>query len=163
MTRTAVMFDARFAAHEMPPGHPERPERIGCLNELVDGLPESAYRRVEPRLAVREEVSLAHGPDHWDTIAATAHAPLTVLDPDTFAGPHSFETARLATGGTLALLDTIVRGDAENGFALVRPPGHHAERERAMGFCLFNHVAIGAAALRARGFGRVAIVDWDVH
>ena len=86
-----------------------------------------------------------------------------VFDPDTATSPGSYEAARLAAGSLLVVCDAVLAGRVANGFALVRPPGHHAERDRAMGFCLFNNVAIAAAWLRERGIARVAIIDWDLH
>jgi acetoin utilization deacetylase AcuC-like enzyme len=97
-------------------------------------------------------------------VAATAGRPSYSFDADTPTSARSFETARLAAGGYLVLLDAIMAGEAANGFAFVRPPGHHAEVDRAMGFCLFNNVAVGAAhAIAVHGLARVAIVDFDVH
>ena len=127
------------------------------------------YRRaglvpVAPRSATDDEIGLNHEPAHIAQVAATAGRPFFAFDADTPVCARSAETARLAAGGVLSLLDAIVAGEAENGFAFVRPPGHHAEADRAMGFCLFNNVAIGARYLRTRhGVGRILIVDWDVH
>jgi acetoin utilization deacetylase AcuC-like enzyme len=159
---TGVVLDARYMAHDTGAGHPECPERIGAL------LPAFGERRdvvhVPPRSATGDDVTLVHGEGHFERVARTAHRGRDAFDADTPVSAHSFETACLAAGGVLALLDEVMAGRLRNGFAMVRPPGHHAERERAMGFCLFNNVAIGAAHLRARhGLERVMVVDWDVH
>jgi acetoin utilization deacetylase AcuC-like enzyme len=105
-----------------------------------------------------------HERAYIDFIKATAGHEHVVLDPDTSAGPKSYETALLAAGGVIEACDAVMEGRVRNAFALVRPPGHHAEASRAMGFCLFNNVAIGAEHLiRRRGLGRILIVDWDIH
>jgi acetoin utilization deacetylase AcuC-like enzyme len=115
-------------------------------------------------MATAEDVTLVHGEGHFERVARTRDMARFAFDADTPVSARSFDTACLAVGGVLALLDEVMAGRVHNGFALVRPPGHHAERDRAMGFCLFNNVAIGAAHLRARhGLERVLVVDWDVH
>lgn len=159
----ALVLDPRYAAHRNPPGHPERPERLEALLPIRSEGPSRGLLLLEPRPATRAEICAVHTGEHYERIAATANHPLTILDPDTSAGADSFEIARLAAGGVLALLEAIEAGRARRGFALVRPPGHHAETDRAMGFCLFDNVAVGAAFLRRAGHARVAIVDWDVH
>lgn len=159
----ALVLDPRYGEHRNPPGHPERPERLAALLPLREGAAARGLVLLDPRPATREEICAVHTDEHYDRIAASAGHPLTILDPDTSAGPASFEVARLAAGGFLAVLEAIESGRARRGFALVRPPGHHAESDRAMGFCLFDNVAVGAAFLRRAGHARVAIVDWDVH
>jgi acetoin utilization deacetylase AcuC-like enzyme len=162
--RTALVVDRRYEAHDPGPGHPESPARIRAI---LDAL--AQYRRpglitLAPRAATTEELALNHVPQHITRVAATAGRPFYAFDADTPTSSQSFETARLAAGGYLTLLDAIMAREVENGFAFVRPPGHHAEPDRVMGFCLFNNVAIGARYLRARfGIGRILIVDWDVH
>jgi acetoin utilization deacetylase AcuC-like enzyme len=159
---TGIVLDQRFMQHDTGPGHPERPDRIGVLLPLALDHPEVV--RVEPRAAGGDEITLVHGEGHFERVARTRALARFAFDPDTPVSKDSFDTACLAVGGVLALLDEVMAGRLRNGFALVRPPGHHAERERAMGFCLFNNVAIGAAYLRARHhLERVLIVDWDVH
>ena len=159
----ALVLDPRYREHRTPSGHPERPERIAALLPLLDEVEPRGLRLVPPRLATQEEILAVHDPAYWDSIAASAKVAHTIFDPDTSAGPRSFEIALLAAGGFLALLEAIVDGRAQRGMALVRPPGHHAETNRAMGFCLFDNVAVGAAWLRRKGFAKIAIVDWDVH
>src|SRR5262245_4359693 len=157
---TAVVLDERMLAHEPGRGHPERPDRLRVLLEHLGDA--SSLVHLGARAASEEEIARVHSPDHVAHAAATAGRRV-VLDPDTVTSPGSYEAARLAAGSLLVACEAVLAGEITNGFALVRPPGHHAERDRAMGFCLFNNVALAAAWLRARGLARVAIIDWDVH
>ncbi|HEX6174063.1 MAG TPA: histone deacetylase, partial [Candidatus Binatia bacterium] len=117
-----------------------------------------------PRAASRSEITLCHDPEYVRLVESTASLSQYALDGDTITSPESFAVASLATGGFLRLLDSVAAGESANGFAIVRPPGHHALRNRAMGFCLFNTIAVGAQYLKtAHGAKRIAIVDWDVH
>jgi acetoin utilization deacetylase AcuC-like enzyme len=157
-----LIASPRFEDHMTPPGHPERPERARVFNRVTDRWKARGGQVVEPRPATREELARVHADDHLDTIAATAGLPGLMLDPDTFTSPDSYDIALLAAGAAVQAVEhALDRG--EPAFALVRPPGHHAERDRAMGFCLFNNVAVAAAAAVARGLERVAVVDIDVH
>jgi acetoin utilization deacetylase AcuC-like enzyme len=151
----------RFEEHTTPPGHPERPERARVFNDVASRWKEQGVRVVEPRAATREELARVHDGAYIDSIAATAGR-AAMLDPDTFTSPESYEIALLAAGATVQAMEHALE-TREPAFALVRPPGHHAERNQAMGFCLFNNVAVAAAAAIARGLSRVAIVDIDVH
>lgn len=152
--------------HVMDPGHPESPERLGEIYQMIE---EEEMRgrflgKVRPRPATREEIEMVHSPAYIDLVASTADKPYVRLDMDTSTCAKSYETALLAAGGLLELIKVVMQGKLNNGFALVRPPGHHAERDRAMGFCLFNNIAIGARyALRNFSLQRILIVDWDVH
>jgi acetoin utilization deacetylase AcuC-like enzyme len=159
--RTGCMTDPRMVAHDPGWGHPERPERLRVLQALVETIPELV--RIGARAATDAEVARVHTPALIAHVEATRGVSRTHFDPDTSASAESCEAARLAAGGLVDLCEAVCAGDIANGLALVRPPGHHAERDRAMGFCLFNNVAIAAQALRARGLARVAIVDWDLH
>jgi acetoin utilization deacetylase AcuC-like enzyme len=157
---TGVVVDARMLAHE-PGRHPERPERLRVLLEHLRGAP--GLLRLPARAATEEEIGLVHSAAYVEQAAATAGRARVVLDPDTVTSPGSYDAARVAAGSLLALCEAVLAGEVAAGMALVRPPGHHAESERAMGFCLFNNVALAAAWLRRRGVRRVAIIDWDVH
>ncbi len=159
---TGIVVDARYMQHETGYGHPERPERIGVFLSGVLDRPDVV--RVPPRPATPEEITLVHGEGYFEGVARPRGVDRYAFDADTPVSSASFDTACLAAGGLLSLLDEVMAGRLRRGFAFVRPPGHHAERERAMGFCLFNNVAIGAAYLRMRhGLERVLVVDWDVH
>ena len=158
---TGIAMDVRMLAHDAGPGHPERPERLrAVLNHLERA---SSLQRLGSRLATEDEIAVVHDPRLIELLAATAHRPRTVIDADTSTCAASWEAARLAAGCLLTTCDAVLAGQVNAGFALVRPPGHHAEFGRPMGFCLVNNVAIAAAWLRQRGIARVAIVDWDLH
>ena len=164
MPETGVVIDTRYLEHDTGAGHPERPERISALLPLI----EAVAHRVTPvaaRAASGDELALVHDGAYVEQVARTQDEhPWYAFDADTPTSPRSYATACLATGGLLAVVDTIMAGEINNGFAFVRPPGHHAERQRAMGFCLFNSVAVAAEYLRRRyGMQRVLIVDWDLH
>jgi acetoin utilization deacetylase AcuC-like enzyme len=162
--KTGLVVDRRYEEHDTGRGHPESPHRIRAIRDML-----AQYRRddlvaIEPRAATREELVSNHGSAYVERVAATADRGVAAFDADTPVSSGSYETARLAVGGVLNLLDAIVAGDVENGFAFVRPPGHHAETDRAMGFCLFNNVAIGVRHLRQRhNLTRILVLDWDVH
>ncbi len=163
MARTGVVIDRRYLEHDTGRGHPERPQRIATLLDWMDGAP-GAWMRLEPRAATGDEIALAHDAAYVAEVERTREREWFAFDADTPTSPLSYDTALLAAGGFLNLLDAIVAGEIDNGFACVRPPGHHAERAQAMGFCLFNNVAVGAAYLRQRhGLRRILVVDWDVH
>ena len=150
-----------FSDHLTPPGHPERTERAKVFESVSQAYVQNGGRVIEPRPATREELLRIHDAAHVDSIEETAGRS-AMLDPDTFVSPGSAAVARLAAGAAVRAAEHAI-DSGELAFALVRPPGHHAERDRAMGFCLYNNAAVAAAALRARGVRRVAIVDIDVH
>lgn len=159
----AVLEDPRFREHAGPAGHPERPERLAAVESAIAARPEP-LARVAPRAATEEELLRVHSREHLARLrAASARAPAQ-LDPDTYLGPRSVEVAELAAGGLVDLCRAVLRRDVETGLAALRPPGHHAEADRAMGFCLYNNVAVATRALQAEdGAPRVLILDWDVH
>ena len=165
MQKTGVVRDLRFLNHLTGPGHPERPQRLETLHAMLDA-PDmiGTYDPIPPRRAKKEEILLVHSPEYFAKVAATATRDHCALSGDTHTSKGSFEAAMAAAGGVIQAAAMVVAGDLNNAFALVRPPGHHAERNRAMGYCLFNNVAIGAMAARKNlGLKRVLIVDWDVH
>jgi acetoin utilization deacetylase AcuC-like enzyme len=156
-----LISSPRFQEHTTPPGHPERPERADVFDEVARAFRANGGRVVEPRPATREELLRVHDAAYVDAIDAV-EGRAAMLDPDTFTSPESVEIARLAAGAAVQAAEHAI-DTGETAFALVRPPGHHAERDKAMGFCLFGNVAVAAAAALARGLTRVAIVDIDVH
>ncbi len=159
----AVFAAAELDEHAEPSGHPER---RGRLDASLGGIPaaelDDAVVMREPRCATTEELVRAHDAELVDRVRDFCAAGGGSIDGDTYAVPGSWDTARRAAGAVLDAVDVLERGEADVAFAGSRPPGHHAEAATAMGFCLFNNVAVAAAALVDRG-ERVAIVDWDVH
>ena len=161
--RIEVVEDSRYQNHRGPDGHPERPERLIAMSEALDDF-RSQLEFATPRAAEPEEILLAHDKRMLDALATTRDMPAGRIDADTYHTPESFDVARLAAGGTTDLARRILRGDVSRGLAAVRPPGHHAEAARSMGFCLFNNVAVAVRALQADGSApRILIFDWDVH
>jgi len=160
--------DPRFLDHRAPPDHPERPERLAAvglaLDDVADAGAAACIERIAPRAAEYEELLGVHDERMLQRLSATRHARAGHLDPDTYHVPASFDVARLAAGASIDLVRSALRDEAPRGFAAVRPPGHHAEADRAMGFCLLNNVAIATrAAQRELGGPRVLLFDWDVH
>ncbi len=151
-----------FRGHVTPPGHPERVERLGAVERGLAGL---AVERRQCPLGEEAEVLRCHPAGYLARVkAAVPTEGWAQLDGDTFLSPGSFDAAMRAVGGICAAVDAVVSGEAKTAFVAGRPPGHHAERETAMGFCLFGTVAIGAKrALDHHGLSRVAVVDFDVH
>lgn len=165
MAATAVIWDERCTLHEMGSFHPESPRRLMAIKEVLGG--DGVGRELSllsARAATEAELAFVHEEAYIQMVAATAGGEPVAFDPDTSANAHTWEAASLAAGGLIRLAEAVADGTHRNAFAFVRPPGHHAERGRAMGFCFFNNIAIGAEWLvRRRGLQRVAIVDFDVH
>lgn len=164
----AILSHPLCREHETGAGHPERPERLDALAAALRAAPFAAEPKVtrhEAREATRTELERVHEPSYLDLLFARApREGLAWLDADTPIGPHSLGAALCAAGAVAEAVDRVLGGETRAAFCPVRPPGHHAERARAMGFCLLNNVAVGAAhALEAHGLERVAIVDFDVH
>jgi len=157
-----IFTSDRFADHLTPPGHPERLERAEVMQVVASEFARRGGDVREPRRATEEELARVHDREYISLIAETAGR-ATALDADTFTSPDSYDVALLAAGAAVGCVDHVLDGGRTRAVAMVRPPGHHAERNRAMGFCLFNNIAVAAAHARARGLSRVAIVDYDVH
>lgn len=158
-----VISSPRFAEHGTPVGHPERPERAEILTRVAEAFREQGGNVIEPRPATDADLLRVHTQEHLNAIVGT-RGRATMIDEDTFTSPESEEIARLGAGAVLVGVDCALDGPPKSrALALVRPPGHHAEANRAMGFCLYSNVAVGAAYARSRGCARVAIVDYDVH
>jgi len=152
-----------FADHLTPPGHPERVERFEVMQAVASEFRQKGIDVREGEPATDAEIGRIHAPEYISLIKETAGRAVA-LDPDTFTSPHTFEAARMAAGAAVSAVDHVLdAGTGARAFALVRPPGHHAERAKAMGFCFFNSIAIAAAHARAKGLSRVAVVDFDVH
>ncbi|WP_293811541.1 histone deacetylase family protein [uncultured Bosea sp.] len=151
--------------HAMPPGHPECADRLKAVDQALEAERFAALIRVEAPLGTLDQVALCHPLAYAEAlIASTPETGFVQVDADTFMSPGTIEAALRGVGGAAAAVDEVMAGKARNAFVAMRPPGHHAERERAMGFCFFNHAAIAARhAQKAHGAERIAIVDWDVH
>ena len=173
-----IISSERFADHITPPGHPESPERNAVLETAAatmkkiaaDAAPlateaptlKATVEVVEPVPATREQLLRVHPAAHVDAIEAT-RGKASMIDADTYTSPETADVALLAAGAAVQAVDAVLGGTHRTAAALVRPPGHHAESARAMGFCFYSNVAVAAAHARARGLSRVAIVDYDVH
>ena len=163
-----VFYSEEMARHVAGDGHPERPERLLRLRQTLASLP-YVHDLVFPSFAkaTRQMVERVHDPRYLDRLEATQYRTLTSFDADTRANQHSYAASCLAAGAAVAAVDMVCKRSYRSDvmpFALIRPPGHHAEPDRAMGFCFINSAAVAAAhAIAVHGVGRVAIVDWDVH
>lgn len=163
---TAVYRHAACARHDMGGGHAEAPARMAAVDRAIESLPETAsiVHKTAP-LAELEALKRVHDAEYVDQLFEIAPSTGRVpLDGDTALNPHSLEAAQRSAGAVIAAADAVMAGEADNAFCGVRPPGHHAENDRAMGFCFFGNVAVAAAhALANHGLERVAILDFDVH
>jgi len=146
------------------PGHPESPERLRAIERHLAERDWLGWERREAPAASEEELRLVHTARHVEAIRELCRSGGGAVDPDTYAGPASYEAALRAAGAACEMTRALVAGEARAGFCAVRPAGHHAEPDRAMGFCLFDNVAIAAElAIRELAVGRVLVLDWDVH
>ena len=163
--RVLLLTDSLMAEH-VAAGHPERPERLAAAAGGVRSGATGAgalLTEAKPGPVSDELLATVHDPNYVHALEVLAASGGGWVDPDTYVGPGSMIAARLAAGATVEAATAVNRGEAEVAFAVVRPPGHHAGRRRASGFCLLNNVALAVEALRSGGVDRVAIVDWDVH
>jgi len=162
----AFITHPSFLLHEMGPYHPECPERLMSVGDRMIAAGIDPYlRHYTAPAATREQIARVHSDAFIDEVeAASPEQGLHYIDPDTALNPHSLTAARHAAGAVVMAVDLVMKRECATAFCAVRPPGHHAERRRAMGFCLFNNIAVGAAhALAEHGLSRVAVVDFDVH
>ncbi|MCS7170871.1 MAG: histone deacetylase [Aquificaceae bacterium] len=161
--KTGLVYDDIYLQHHQR-GHPENKDRlIAIIQELERQELLRELVHIAPRRATPQEVSLNHDPGYIQEVADFCSAGGGYLDPDTYTVPISYEVALYAVGGVLEGIDRLLKGEVEAVFCAVRPPGHHAEYAKAMGFCLFNNVAVGAHYLLSKGFERIFIVDFDAH
>ena len=159
---TAIFWDKLCVKHEIEPGHFESPERLLVAKEVLDSLPHLEW--IKPRPATFEEINWVHDEEHIKKVDLSRGESRTVYDVDTSANEFSADAAYLGAGGLIEVVESVETGKTSNGFSFPRPPGHHAEQNRIMGFCLFNHIAIAAEYLiRKYGKKRIAIIDYDVH
>ncbi|GAB6182682.1 histone deacetylase family protein [Thermodesulfovibrio hydrogeniphilus] len=159
--KVAFVYDDVFLKHETPSGHPESKERlISIVNQLKNTKLWDKLIHIKPRKANEQELALAHEPHYIEKIK---NSPAGYLDPDTYLSENSYEVACYAVGAVLEAIDGVIRKDFDRAFCAVRPPGHHAEMDTAMGFCIFNNIAVGAAYAKKKGFKKIFIIDFDVH
>ncbi len=165
MRKTGIVKDKRYLKHTAGFSHPESPERLASVYEMLDNPAcVRQYVCIEPRPASHDEIAYVHTPHYIDFVASTAGKSHVILDPDTMTGAETYKIAKLAAGGLLNAIDAVIAGEVDNAFALVRPPGHHAGAGNSEGFCVFNNIAIGAMHAHCRhGIKKTLVVDWDLH
>jgi len=164
---TAIVHHSIYEKHDTGPGHPEMPERYRVVVDALktDEQLWNSLNEITPEKASQGVVQAAHTKEHFKRVEGAFANGLERLDADTTISMQSFDASLFAAGGAIAAVDAVMQGEASNAFVAVRPPGHHATAERAMGFCIFNNVAVAAryAQNRYKEIDRVAVVDWDVH
>jgi len=164
---TALIHHPIYQKHDTGPGHPEMPARYQVVMDALRGEKKlwESLNEVTPEKASKGLVQAAHTPQHFKRVEGAFENGMHRLDADTTISMQSFDAALFAAGGAIAGVDAVMQGEARNAFVAVRPPGHHASAENAMGFCLFNNVAVAArhAQNQYKEIDRVAILDWDVH
>ena len=161
--KIGILFDKSYLSHDNGPMHPESPDRLKSVLEAVEEL-EAEKINITPREAAIDELLLVHNQEYVKKILSLETKEIIMLDPDTAFSPGTKEASLKAIGGVLDAVDMIAKGRISKAFCAVRPPGHHAEPNKAMGFCIFNNIAIGAAyAVKEKGLNKAAIIDWDVH
>ena len=165
MLKTGIIKDPLYLEHTADDYHPESPHRLETIYSMLEEKDMAGkFVAIKPREATREELGYIHTAEYISRVASTKTRSKVMLDPDTYTSPGSWEAAILAAGGVLELIDNLMEKKIDNGFAFLRPPGHHAEADRAMGFCLFNNIAIGAKyAIEKYNLDRILIIDWDIH
>lgn len=160
--KTAFIYDPIFLEHQTPSYHPESPKRLVAIINSIEAYPDLKDDLIflSPRKATKDEILLAHDEGYFEKVESTQHG---YLDSDTYVSPGTFEAALYAAGAVLTAVDAIKTGKIKAAFCAVRPPGHHAESDRGMGFCIFNNVAVGAMYAIRNNFDRTFIIDFDVH
>ena len=160
MKKVGFLYDDIFLKHEMPPGHPESSQRlVKILNNLKNSDDWNNLIHIKPRRADDEDILKVHTKDYFDSIRNFTG----FFDSDTYISENSLEAARFAAGAVIEAVDRCKKGEIDRAFCAVRPPGHHAEADRAMGFCIFNNIAVGARYAQKIGYNKVFIIDFDVH
>jgi acetoin utilization deacetylase AcuC-like enzyme len=164
MRKVGISIDELFVKHENGFDHPESPDRVYAINDMLNQTQIIKNLKIlKARDASKEEILSVHTDKYYEKIKSTKGKEKVFLDQDTSTNWHSYDAAIRASGGVLQSIDEIINKEINIGFVIERPPGHHAEADRAMGFCLFNHIAVGAGYLMSKGFSRILIIDWDVH
>jgi acetoin utilization deacetylase AcuC-like enzyme len=165
MTGTGVVWDPIYLEHVTDEGHPDHPRRLRRLYDCLQAPQTSGYfSTLLPEPASDQEILLVHSQAYLKQVKETVGKGEAALSADTLTCDRSFHVAAMAAGGVIKAIDRVLDGVSSNALVLCRPPGHHAEQTRAMGFCIFNNVAIGAMAARKKmGLARVMVVDWDLH
>jgi acetoin utilization deacetylase AcuC-like enzyme len=159
-----IVKDDIYLQHITDDYHPENPDRLKHIYAMLETLDQEGLAYISPRMATHEEIALVHERSYIDAIARTSGKALQHLDSDTATSPKTYEAACMAVGGLLELADAIQSSEIDSGFALVRPPGHHAERSQAMGFCIFNNIAIASRYLEKQyNLKNILVVDFDLH
>lgn len=159
--KVGFVYDDIFLKHETPPGHPESKERlIAIVNHLKKQGLWDRLVHIKPRKATHEEIALVHELYYIEKIKSL---PFGYIDPDTYLSENTYEVACYAVGAVLNAIDCVYNKDFDRAFCAVRPPGHHAEVDIAMGFCIFNNVSVGAAYAKKLGYKKIFIIDFDVH
>ncbi len=163
---TAYISHPDFMKHEMGRHHPECPERIAAIeDQLIQSRLDAHLKRIDPPLASEADITRVHSEDHLAFVKSKAPSSgYSMIDGDTIMNPATWTVSLRAAGAAIAAVDAVMQGEVNNAFCAIRPPGHHAEPHRSMGFCVFNNVAIATRyAIESYGLDRVAVIDFDVH